>query len=200
MEKEFFDFILKVHATAKIGRKYSTDPYALDNYEELETISKTMLENFTKVSFDRPNYFKRDVYPTPNVSARAVIFNEQGEVLLVKEADDGTYSLPGGWCELGLSPKESILKEVREEAGYEVEITKFLGINTVKSLVSANALTEYALFFAGVIKKELSSKCHEISEVAFFKISSLPELSWKVTKEVTLKFINASIKNQVFFD
>ena len=93
---EFYDFVVKVHSIAKIGLTYSKDPYSTDNYKELNELSKQMLENFMNVKFDRPNMFTKDVYPTPNVSCRTLIVNSKNEVLLVKEANTNTWSLPGG--------------------------------------------------------------------------------------------------------
>ena len=67
--KQIYDFVLKVQSIAKIGLKYSKDPYAISNYTELNELSIKFLEEFMEVKFDRPNYFERDIYPTPNVSA-----------------------------------------------------------------------------------------------------------------------------------
>ena len=73
--KQIYDYIVKIQSIAKIGLVFSKDPYALTNYQQINDISLKMLEEFMEVKFDRPNYFKRDVYPTPNVSVRTVIFN-----------------------------------------------------------------------------------------------------------------------------
>ena len=99
--KHFYDFLIKIQAISKIGLVYSTDPYAITNYKEINDLSTRFLEEFTEVNFDRPNYFARDIYPTPNVSVRTVIFNEERtKILMVKEANLQAYSLPGGWADL----------------------------------------------------------------------------------------------------
>ena len=104
--KQFYDFVVKVHSIAKIGLTYSTDPYALENYQELNEISKDMLENFMDVKFDKPSMFTKEVYPTPNISCRTLIVNDKDEILFVKEAKSENWSLPGGWCDLYKSPSE----------------------------------------------------------------------------------------------
>ena len=40
MDNQFLEFIKKVQSIAQIGLSFSTDPYAVDNYEELKKISE----------------------------------------------------------------------------------------------------------------------------------------------------------------
>ena len=85
--KYFYDFLLKIQSISKIGLVYSKDPYALTNYKEINDLSTKYLEDFENIKFDRPSYFERDIYPTPNVSVRTLIFNEdKTKVLMVREA------------------------------------------------------------------------------------------------------------------
>lgn len=58
-------------------------------------------------------------YQTPKVDTRAAVFNG-GKILLVHESD-GTWSLPGGWCDVDCSVAENVVKETREEAGLTVK-------------------------------------------------------------------------------
>ncbi len=76
MEKqELIDFLLKVEELTRSGLKYSSDPYAIDNYKELEKEVKVLLSK-DDINMEGENLFKRDVYPTPNVSVRTVILYE----------------------------------------------------------------------------------------------------------------------------
>lgn len=47
MENQVLEFIKKVQSIAQIGLSFSTDPYAIDNYEELRKISIRMLKEYT---------------------------------------------------------------------------------------------------------------------------------------------------------
>ena len=65
---------------------------------------------------------------TLRVAAKAVIINEEGKVLLVREANsyaDGTnvgkYQIPGGRLDVGESYEEGLKREAKEETGLEVE-------------------------------------------------------------------------------
>lgn len=196
----FYEFLLRIHSIAKIGLVYSKDKYALDNYREINDLSKTMLEQFTHVTFDRPNYFPRDVYPTPNVSVRTVIFNEKKQVLMVQETSDGGYSLPGGWADLHESPKEAAIKECLQEAGAQVSIKRLTGIFNRTPKKGNAAIPEYALIFEGVLLGPLGKHDHETQNVGFFSLDRLPTLSQKVTKEEIIRAIQSAMQSGVDCD
>ena len=119
--KYIYDFVLKVQSIAKIGLIYSTDPYAISNYKEINELTVKFLEDFMEVKFDRPNFFKRDIYPTPNVSVRTVILNsDRSKVIMVREAKTHNYSLPGGWADLYDSPCKTAVNECQQEAGADI--------------------------------------------------------------------------------
>ena len=66
-------------------------------------------------------------HATPKVDVRGVLLRDDA-VLLVKERDDGLWSLPGGWAEVGESPKESVTRELLEESGFRVEVSRLLAV------------------------------------------------------------------------
>ena len=199
--KQFYDFILKVHSIAKIGLTYSKDPYAIDNYQELNDLSKAMLEDFMNVKFDRPNYFSKDVYPTPNVSCRTLIVNEHNQVLLVKEANTNTWSFPGGWCELYKSPSKSAFDEVSQEAGIEPNMLRLLGILDRTPHKSNQSVPEYVIVFLGSIDgKKFHEHCHETNDVKFFDLDALPEMSRKLSMDEISRIIDAYKQNKTIFD
>jgi 8-oxo-dGTP diphosphatase len=71
-------------------------------------------------------------YPeTPLVGAAAVVFDENGRVLLVQRGRPprvGQWGLPGGMLELGERLVEAAVREVREECGIEIEIGGVAGV------------------------------------------------------------------------
>ena len=56
-------------------------------------------------------------YQTPKVDTRAAVFVD-GKILLVHE-NNGTWSLPGGWCDVDQSVASNTEKEVQDQVGYE---------------------------------------------------------------------------------
>ena len=199
--EEFYDFVVKVHSIAKIGLTYSKDPYAIDNYEELNRISKEMLEKFMDVKFDKPSMFTKEVYPTPNISVRTLIGNNKNQILLVREANTGFWSFPGGWAELYDSPKEAAYNEVVQETGVKPEITRLIGVIDRLPHKSNKNVPEYVIIFEGKVSdNDYSKHCHEITEVQFFDIDNLPEMSKKLTKDELDMIFDAYKNNKVIFD
>lgn len=191
----FYEFILKVHSISKIGLTYSKDPYALENYLELSELSSSMLKSFTNIDFKRPQYFSKDLYPTPNVSVRMVILNDLNHVLLVKEKVDGGYTLPGGWADLFESPVEAIRKECMQEAGATVDVEKLSGVYHFDFLHRGSAQSQYALVFKGRLTKPLKPWGHEITDVKFFSLTQLPKtLSFKIERKDLVKMIKDAMQ------
>ena len=199
--KQFYDFVVKVHSIAKIGLTYSKDPYAIENYSELNELSKNMLETFMDVKFDRPNMFSKDVYPTPNISCRTLILNDKEEILLVKEVNSNLWSLPGGWCDLYKTPSEAAFAEVSQEAGVEPKMERLIGILDRTPFKSNQNVPEYVIIFLGSVKgKKFHEHCHETNDVKFFKLDELPEMSRKLSMVEINRIIDAYKNNKVIFD
>ena len=199
--KQIYDYILKIQSIAKIGLVYSKDPYALTNYKEINDLSTRFLEEFLEVKFDRPNYFQRDIYPTPNVSVRTVIFNkDKTKVLLVREAALQAYSLPGGWADLYDTPSDVSKNECMQEAGAEIEIVRLVGITNRTPFKAPTSIPEYVVIFEAKLKELHKEHEYETDDVNFFDIDNLPLISKKTSKGELLRFINAAKNGETIFD
>ncbi len=195
-------YIMKVLSVSKIGQKYSKDDYALENYEELEALSLEML-NQTFVEKVEENLFVRDIYPTPNVSVRVMIVNENDEVLFVKEADEKKWTVPGGWCDLFLSAQDNAIKEVSEEVGIDVTIDRMLAVFLREKYRPINiALSDYVMYFKATVSSDIKFNIgFEVEDVAWYSMDDLPELATKATDVELLKAWDI-LKNdkEVYFD
>lgn len=199
--KYFYDFLVKIQSIAKIGLIYSKDPYAITNYTEINDLSTKMLEEFQDVKFDRNNFFERDVYPTPNVSVRTIIFNEdRTEILMVREAVSQEYSLPGGWADLYDTPSKAAKNECLQEAGAEVEMVRLVGITDRTPFKRNASVPEYVVIFEGKITKMHKDHEYETDDVQFFRIDNLPTISRKTSKEELMRFIEAARSGETIFD
>lgn len=198
--QEFYDFVVKVHSIAKIGLTYSKDPYAIDNYNELNKLSKEMLEKFMDIKFDKPSMFTKEVYPTPNISVRTLVYSDN-KLLLVREANSGLWSLPGGWCDLYDSPKMSAFNEVKQETGAEPVIERLVGVLDRRPHKTNQNVPEYVLIFEGhVSSDDFSKHCYETTEVAYFDMDHLPEMSKKLSTEEINSILDAHKNKKVIFD
>ncbi|WP_216653988.1 NUDIX hydrolase [Nocardioides sp. zg-DK7169] len=77
-----------------------------------------------------PDSAAAEPYDT-RLAAYAVII-ERGRVLLAlwNEPSQKRWTLPGGGVELHETPEEGVVREVREETGYDVELLGLLGVDT----------------------------------------------------------------------
>ncbi len=199
--KQIYDYILKIQSIAKIGLVYSKDPYAITNYQEINDLSTRFLEEFLEIQFDRPNYFQRDVYPTPNVSVRTLIFDEtRTKVLMVREAKTQNYSLPGGWADLYDSPSDTAKNESRQEAGADIDVIRLVGILNRTPFKKPTSVPEYVIVFEGKLNGYLHEHEYETDDVAFFPVDQLPEISRKVSIEEINRMISAGLSGETIFD
>lgn len=78
------------------------------------------------------------------VSVAALVTNEEGKILLVKSPWRG-WEYPGGLIEPGETFQQALHREIREEAGVEVEITGFVGIckNVERDIVNIDFTCRY---------------------------------------------------------
>ena len=81
----------------------------------------------------RTEYYDAPDAPVPNslvVAAGAAVLDDAGRLLLQRRVDNGLWAMPGGAMEMTESLPEAAVREVREETGYEVEVTGLVGTYT----------------------------------------------------------------------
>ncbi len=180
----------KINSIAQTGLAFTKDKFDRERYTELLDLSIEILNNITDIDTGKLNFvFNRDIgYQTPKVGIRAVVF-ENEKILLVKEKMDGKWSLPGGYADTGMLPSEIAVNEVKEESGYDVKPLRILGlIDYNKHQERPFPFDVYQLFMECEIIGGQPQTGIETSDVGFFDISDLPELSERrVTKQQILK-------------
>jgi len=76
--------------------------------------------------------------PLHSVSVAGVVVREDGRLLAIRRADNGTWELPGGVLELSEAPETGVAREVFEETGIHVEVDELTGVykNTTRGIVA----------------------------------------------------------------
>lgn len=179
MEPKWLTWAKQIQAISQTGLTYSRDIYDIERYEQLRQLSVEMLESYTTVDSRRiRDLFAHETgYATPKVDIRGVVFQDK-KILLVKEKADGAWALPGGWADIGLSPREMVVKEVKEESGFDVLPKKLLSVlDKNKHNHPPSPFHVYKMFILCEIVGGKAEEGLETSQVAFFDRDRLPELS-----------------------
>lgn len=110
---KWIDFAIRLQSIAQAGLQYGKDKYDIERYEEIRRIAAEMISAKTNISAEKVyNLFCNETgYQTPKVDTRAAVFVD-GKILLVHE-NNGTWSLPGGWCDVDQSVASNTEKEVK---------------------------------------------------------------------------------------
>jgi|SRR5579883_198935 ADP-ribose pyrophosphatase YjhB (NUDIX family) len=120
----------RLQAIAQNGLTYVRDPFDVERFNQVRQIAAEMLASgsASAPTEEMVDLFRRNFgYATPKVDVRAAVFRD-ARVLLVKERSDNGWTLPGGWADVGDAPSVAAAREVREESGYEVKVTKLAAV------------------------------------------------------------------------
>ncbi len=167
---------------AQTGLAFAADHYDQERYTAIRQIAFEMLAvGFGAEPTEVSAAFMSEVgYATPKVDVRAAVFRSDGKILLVRERADGRWSLPGGWLDVGESPREAVAREVREESGYVVTTERLLAVlDKSKHPHPPQPFAVVKVFIEGVITLDepLKTDGVEVSESGFFGADALPPLS-----------------------
>ena len=113
-------------------------------------------------------------YQTPKVAVGAAVTNDRGELLLIQRADSGVWLYPTGWCDIGYSAPEVVVKEVLEETGIEVEPVRLIGVLDGMRLGASRIPLYSLLFFCRATGGELDIHPLECTDAGWFTRDNLP--------------------------
>lgn len=179
MDSKWIEWAKQLQAISQAGLTYSKDVYDLERFELIRNISIEIMSQYTDMDRTaiRALFANETGYPTPKVDIRAVVFKDN-KILMVREKTDGFWSLPGGWGDIGLTPGEVAVKEVKEESGFDVKAVKLLGVFDKKCHPHPpSPYHVYKIFIQCEIFGGQPKEGIETSEVKFFAENNLPSLS-----------------------
>lgn len=191
MKYEWLETAKKIQAIAQAGLTYSDNKYDIERYQQMREISLEIMARFTDSEMEqvRELFANESGYQTPKVDVRGVVFKDN-KILMVRETIDGCWSLPGGWADVGYTPGEIAVKEVREEAGLEVRPVRLLAVLDKKRHPHPPSPYHiYKIFIGCEILGGETAAGMETSEVGFFDREHLPELSVERNTESQLELM-----------
>jgi 8-oxo-dGTP pyrophosphatase MutT (NUDIX family) len=110
----------------------------------------------------------------------AVVFDESGKVLLHQRTDNGRWALPGGAIETGQTAEDATVREVKEETGYDVRVTKLFGVystpeNTTITYPNGDVVAYVNIAFECELLGGERALNDESSAIDWFDPEKLPE-------------------------
>jgi ADP-ribose pyrophosphatase YjhB (NUDIX family) len=177
-EPEWLTWTRELQALAQTGLAFTRDPYDRERYEILRAITSRMMAARTDLSADRIEalFANERGYATPKIDVRGAAFDDRGRLLMVREVEDhGRWTLPGGWADVNLTPAENVVKEVREETGFDVTVRKLAAVwDRTRQGHPASPFACFKLFFICDVVAGVATIGLETSEVAWFGQGALP--------------------------
>ena len=168
----------EIQATAQTGLTFAGSHYDRDRYTALQQLAARILASRSgRAEADVEQLLAAEWgYATPKCGVRGAAFRD-GKLLMVREiADSHRWTMPGGWCDVGLTPAQNVVKEIREETGFIVTPRKLVAVTDQTINLPAPApFHAYVHFFLCDIVGGAATPSSETSEVGFFAEDALPD-------------------------
>lgn len=194
---KWLKWISEIQAIAQAGLTYTTNEFDKERFLRLREIAAELTAESTEHSIaEIAELFSLEKgYTTPKLDVRAFIIHED-KLLLVKELADGLWSLPGGWIDVNESPAESVIRETKEETGYDVSVSKLLALwDKLKHDHPPQWPHIYKCIFHCHITGGEPNENLEISELGFFELNNLPPLSTPRITARQIALLNELVRN-----
>lgn len=175
MHNKITDWAIRLQSIAQAGLAYGENEYDRERYHEVRLIAAEMIASEMNLPLDTvQKYFCNESgYQTPKIDTRAAVFKD-GKILLVHEKN-GTWSLPGGWCDVDQSVASNAVKETKEEAGLDVYADKIIAVQDWRKHNACNL--PYGVIKIFVLCKTIGGEFSENIETIgaqYFKKNELP--------------------------
>ena len=130
-----------------------------------------------------------DLLHIPSVTI--LVFDDQNRVLLVKDADSGQWTTPGGAIDPGERPATAARREMWEETNLLVELSHITGIYGGSDFIITypnGDQTSYfmTVFAARIISGKMRPDQAEIVDIAYFSPADLAALDLSPWKQLVL--------------
>lgn len=191
-ENRWLSWAKELQFIAQSALTYCKDKFDIERFERVREISAEIMSAKSGLSLDKvKDLFCNEVgFQTPKMDSRALIM-ENDKILLVRERN-GLWSLPGGWVDANQTVATNVVKEVREEAGLEVEPVRLLALlernRHHKPLFPYNVCK---VFFLCDVKGGAFTPNLETTASGYFPIDALPPLA---EEKCTLEEIELCLK------
>ena len=186
----------EIFSLSQAGLTYSKNDFDLERYRRLQEIAAEIISSQSEFTKDAVlgSFSMQAGYITPKIDVRAAVVQD-GKILLVQEKVDDKWSMPGGWADLGEYPSEMVVREVREESGFDVRVDKMIAVYDANRITPLEFYHAYKLIFLCTIIGGEAQTSIETFGVDFFAPDELPPLSEFRTNKTMLDEVIAHTKD-----
>ena len=181
-ERELLRWAEALSATAITGLGFTENLYERERFEQVLEIAADIRSHV--VGGLDPNHQVQEWldrigsgvagYQTPKITVGAVVGNDDGELLMVQRADSGVWLYPTGWADIGYSPAEVVVKEVKEETGIECNVVRPIAVLDGQRRGFTRIPLVSLVFHCQATGGALEAHPLECTDVGFFAEDALP--------------------------
>ena len=128
-EHQWLEWVKELQFIAQAGLTYTKDPFDKERFGRIREIAAEIISARIRLPLAQVKdlFCNETGFQTPKLDTRAAIFKND-KILLVEE-NDGTWSMPGGWVDVMETVRSNTVKEVKEEAGLDVEAVRVIALH-----------------------------------------------------------------------
>jgi ADP-ribose pyrophosphatase YjhB (NUDIX family) len=181
---ELARFIERVSAVARTGLAFKAEGFDAERYEELLKEAARMQAAAVDATDEDAETIRRgwrdgviagyEGYVTPAVGCGIVAFNDRNQVLMIQRTS-GKWWFPTGFCDVGISAAENVVKETMEEVGLTVEPLRLMALIDSRKTGDPWRHIYAVLFYCRILGGEPRRNPLEVKELGFFSLDSLPQ-------------------------
>src|SRR5580765_1258435 len=131
MPTKWLTWARELQAIAQTGLTFTEDAFDRLRYQAIRSVAVRIMAEHSDAEHSRIEgiFAEQSGCATPKIDVRGAVFRDDGSILMVREiADKGRWTLPGGWADVNESPSEGVIREIREESGFEASVRKLAAV------------------------------------------------------------------------
>lgn len=171
----WLEWAREIQSLAQTGSHYAENEYQRGRYDRMTEIAAEIISEHSGLPYEPllANFRAQSGYATPRVDVRAAVFQDD-KLLMVRERQDGGWTLPGGWADVGDIPSQAAEREVWEEAGFRVKAHRVIGVYDANRTGPLELFHAFKIVFLCSLLGGSPTPSNETTEVAFFTHDEIP--------------------------
>ena len=171
-------------------------------YAEMSLQEKNSISHRGK-ALNKVKYYLQSQYSAKNIVVPVALIVKDGKIMSNLRNDPHRpkyhkkWEFPGGSVEIGESVKENLIREVKEETGYDIEIVKLLQGITVNYQSDMNYQVYLLPYACKIVGGNGKYSDNEVLEMKFFEIDDLLKQDLIDTNDTMYSAVLPELKNLI---